>query len=108
MTNPQFGYGRENQSTAQTKIHVSSRVFYDPCFASSKCRNVDRRLAEQELQPRVPGGTVHSISAWPSELVIHPTRIQANGRLTEGMSLARVQRNVDEQLRRDSMERRND
>jgi hypothetical protein len=67
MTNPQFDYGRENRSTAQTKIRVSTRVFRDQCSVSSRCRSGDGRRAARVVQAGVSMRGESSISrrAWP-------------------------------------------
>ncbi len=66
-----------------TRIRVSTQVFCDPCFASSRCRSVERRPAAHIEQTAVSGRSEPSISAWPSGSITRQTRIQASGRPIE-------------------------
>jgi len=66
-----------------TRIRVSTQVFCDPCFASSRCRSVERRPAAHIEQAEVSGRSEPSISAWPSGSITRQTRIQASGRPME-------------------------
>ncbi len=66
-----------------TRIRVSTQVFWDPCFASSRCRRVERGPAAHIVQAPVSGRSEPSISAWPSGSITRQTRIQASGRPME-------------------------
>ena len=88
---PQFDCDRENQSTAQTKIRVSTQVFSDRCFASCRCRSEDKKRTAHSGQ-EAAGRPARSISAWPSGSATPRIRIQASGRHTEDTWPARARR----------------
>src|SRR5437016_4870379 len=78
-------------------------VFYDLCYASSRCRSGDKRRAAHIVQAGMRVRTVPLISAWPSESVTRRTRIQANGRPTEDTWPAKARRKGERLRRLDSL-----